>query len=397
MCPLSPAWPGKKAIYLSIQISISNQPMSDFSVTNPEYGEFLAKLTHRVQSARMAAGRAVNRELVALYWDIGRDIVEKQRTQGWGNAVVERLGTDLRREFPGVTGFSADNLWRMRQFYLEGTGTEFLALFDSSAVGSFLEQLVPERQVAAVRELMALVPWGHHVELLKKVKTPDARLFYLREIARFGWSRAVLLHQIKASTFERSLREKKTHNFELALPDDMADQAEEMLKSRYNLEFLGMKQRMRERDLEQRLIERVQQFILELGYGFCYIGRQYRLALGEKEYFVDLLFYHRFLKALVAVDLKVRGFEPEHAGKMDFYLNVLNEKERASDDRPSIGIILCAEKNDVEVEFALKSKTNPIGVAEYRLQDNLPAEFKGKLPTAKQLADVVRGALPGDK
>ena len=385
--------------------------MSDFFVTNPGYPEFLAELTRRVQSARVAAGRAVNRELVTLYWDIGRGIVEKQRTQGWGNAVVEKLGTDLRRKFPGVTGFSSDNLWRMRQFYLEGTSAEFLALLPSSPAGPFLEQAVPETEedgkieileqavpempVQAARELMALVPWGHHVELMKKVKSPDARLFYLRETARFGWSRAVLLNQVKGGTFERSLREKKTHNFEVVLPDDMAEQAEEMLKSRYNLEFLGLKQRMRERDLEQRLIERVQQFILELGYGFCFIGRQYRLALGEKEYFVDLLFYHRFLKALVAVDLKVRGFEPEHAGKMDFYLNVLNEKERAPDDRPSIGIILCAEKNDVEVEFALKSKTNPIGVAEYRLQDDLPAEFKGKMPTAQQLADVVRGAMPG--
>lgn len=384
--------------------------MKDFSVTSPGYREFLAELTRRVQSARVVAGRAVNRELVTLYWDIGRGIVEKQRIQGWGNAVVEKLGTDLRRKFPGVTGFSSDNLWRMRQFYLESTSAEFLALLHSSPAGSFLEQAVPETEgggkieileqavpempVQAARELMALVPWGHHVELMKKVKLPDARLFYLRETARFGWSRAVLLNQVKAGTFERSSREKKTHNFELALPDDMAEQAEEMLKSRYNLEFLGLKQRMRERDLEQRLIERVQQFILELGYGFCFVGRQYRLTLGEKEYFVDLLFYHRLLKALVAVDLKVRGFEPEHAGKMDFYLNVLNEKERASDDRPSIGIILCAEKSDVEVEFALKSKANPIGVAEYRLQDDLPPEFKGKLPTARQLAEVVSQAMP---
>jgi hypothetical protein len=151
---------------------------------------------------------------------------------------------------------------------------------------------------------------------------------------------------------------------------------------------------MRERELEDKLIGRLQHFILELGYGFCFVGRQYRLALGQKEYFVDLLFYHRFLKTLVAFDLKVTAFEPEFAGKMDFYLNLLNEKERAPDDRPSIGIILCAEKDDVEVEFALKSKTNPIGVAEYQLQSKLPAEFRGKLPTAKQLADVVREVRP---
>ncbi len=188
------------------------------------------------------------------------------------------------------------------------------------------------------------------------------------------------------------MKEKKTHNFALALPEHFAEQAGEMLKSRYNLEFLGIGRAMKERELEDRLISRLQQFILELGYGFCFVGRQYRLALGQKEYFVDLLFYHRFLKALVAFDLKVGPFEPEHAGKMDFYLNLLNEKERAPDDQPSIGIILCAEKDDVEVEFALKTKANPIGVAEYHLQPRLPAEFKGRLPTAKQLADAVRKA-----
>lgn len=390
--------------------------MNDFFVTNPGYREFLAELTRRVQSARVAAGRAVNRELVTLYWDIGRNIVEKQHARGWGNAVVERLASDLRSEFPGMTGFSSRSVWEMKRFYITWSAPELLQqlvaeLASEAKTGGagFLQQAVAEltpvtgralkRKLPGLlpelaRLLVAGVPWGHHVLLLGKIKETSSLLFYLRETARFGWSRAVLLNQIKADTFGRSLREKKTHNFEMALPDDMAEQAEEMLKSRYNLEFLGLKQRMRERDLEQRLIERVQQFILELGYGFCFIGRQYRLALGQKEYFVDLLFYHRFLKALVAVDLKVREFEPEHAGKMDFYLNVLNEKERAPDDRPSIGIILCAEKNDVEVEFALKSKTNPIGVAEYRLQDDLPAEFKGKLPTAQQLADVVRRALP---
>ena len=248
-----------------------------------------------------------------------------------------------------------------------------------------------------MRDLLVGVPWGHHVELLKKAKPLAARLYYLRATARFGWSRAVLLNQIKAGAYERAVKEKKTHNFPLALPEYLAEQADEMMKSRYSLEFLGIESAMKERKLEDRLIERLQHFILELGYGFCFVGRQYRLALGRKEYFVDLLFYHRFLKALVAFDLKVRPFEPEHAGKMDFYLNLLNDKERAPDDRPSIGIILCAEKDDVEVEFALKTKTNPIGVAEYQLQARLPAELKGRLPTAKQLADAVREVIPPRK
>ncbi len=232
------------------------------------------------------------------------------------------------------------------------------------------------------------------MELLKKVKAPAARLYYLRATAQLGWSRNVLLNQIKAGAYERAVKEKKTHNFDISLPEHFAEQAGEMMKSRYNLEFLGIAAAIKERDLENRLTTHLQQFILELGYGFCFVGRQYRLALGRKEYFVDLLFYHRFLKALVAFDLKIGAFEPEHAGKMDFYLNLLNEKERAPDDQPSIGIILCAEKDDVEVEYALKTKANPIGVAEYELQSNLPAQLKGRLPTARQLTEALREALP---
>jgi predicted nuclease of restriction endonuclease-like (RecB) superfamily len=380
----------------------------------PDYAAFLSEVKGRIQSARISAGRAVNRELVMLYWDIGSGIVEKQQVAGWGESVVERLAADLRAEFPDMRGFSSFNVWRMRQLYVEYSGNEFLA----QAVPElrrlkFLAQPVPEMEPSipapspernppeilaqAVRELVSSVPWGHHVELMKKVKDPAARLYYLRATAQCGWSRSVLLNQIKAGAYERAVKEKKTHNFGLALPEHFAEQADEMLKSRYNLEFLGLARPMKERELEDRLISRLQQFILELGYGFCFVGRQYRLVLGKKEYFVDLLFYHRFLKALVAFDLKIGEFEPEHAGKMDFYLNLLNEKERGPDDGPSIGIILCAEKDDVEVEFALKTKTNPIGVAEYQLQEKLPTEFKGKLPSAKQLAEVVREVLPGPK
>jgi predicted nuclease of restriction endonuclease-like (RecB) superfamily len=383
----------------------------------PDYTSFLTEVKGRIQTARLQAGRAVNRELVMLYWDIGCGIVEKQQTAGWGDSVVERLAADLRAEFPDMRGFSSANIWRMRQLYELHSCPEFLAQvaremtreesggFLSQVVrelekagGSLiLEQPVPELLAQVARELASLLPWWHHVELMGKVKEPAARLYYLRATAQFGWSRSVLLNQIKGQAYERAVKEKKTHNFELALPEHLAEQADEMLKSRYNLEFLGIARPMKELELEERLISRLQQFILELGYGFCFVGRQYRLALGKKEYFVDLLFYHRFLKALVAFDLKIGEFEPEHAGKMDFYLNLLNEKERGPDDRPSIGIILCAEKDDVEVEFALKTKANPIGVAEYELQETLPAEFKGKLPTAKQLADVAREFLPAPR
>ena len=324
------------------------------------------------------------------------------------------VAEDLQKEFPAMAGFSQANIWRMRQFHMLYSSDAILAQavreLKSRVPGqeapSFLEQAVPEGTKAptgsaespnlaqVVRDLVAAVPWGHHVLLLGKTKSAPELLYYIRATARFGWSRNVLLNQIKAGAYERAVTERKTHNFPLALPEYLAEQAEEWMKSSYNLEFLGIRREIKERQLEDRLLERLREFILELGYGFCFVGRQHRLVLGRKEYFIDLLFYHRFIKALVAFDLKVGPFEPEYAGKMDFYLNLLNDKERAPDDHPSIGIILCAEKDNLEVEFALKSKTNPIGVAEYHLQSRLPPELKGKLPSARQLMDVVRPILP---
>ena len=379
------------------------------AVSHPDYPAFLAVLKERIVHARTTAARAVNRELALLYWDIGRAIVEKQQLLGWGESVIDRLSTDLQDAFPRTTGFSPRNMRDMKRFYLAYSDESiWRQLVAKLSKGISLDNNQNWRQAVAnldespatidfLRQLLAQVPWGQHLLILNTLTDPAARLFYLHATAQLGWSRSVLLNQIKARAYERAVKEKKTHNFALALPEHFAEQADEMMNSRYSLEFLGISQPMKERELEDRLIERLQRFILELGYGFCFIGRQYRLALGRKEYFVDLLFYHRFLKALVAFDLKIGSFEPEHAGKMDFYLNLLNEKERAPDDQPSIGIILCAEKDDIEVEFALKTKNNPIGVAEYQLQAKLPAEFKGRLPTAKQLADAVREVLPARK
>ena len=370
-----------------------------------DYPAFLAALKERILHARTSAARAVNRELVGLYWDIGRGIVEKQRTAGWGDAVVERLGADLRAAFPDMSGFSPRNIWDMRRFYTAYADSNFLSQavreMAQSRKPPILRQAVAEsksgRQEQFLRQLVAEIPWGHHLLVLNKLTDPASRLYYLRATARFGWSRNVLLNQIKAGAYERAVAEKKMHNFPLALPEYLAEQADEAMKSSYSLEFLGIKRAVKERRLEDRLISRLQQFILELGYGFCFVGRQHRLAAGRREFFVDLLFYHRFLKALVAFDLKIGPFEPEHAGKMDFYLNLLNDRERAPDDQPSIGIILCAEKDDVVVEYALRTKGNPIGVAEYRLRSSLPARFKGRLPTVKQLADAVRDMVPPEK
>lgn len=358
-----------------------------------DYPAFLAAIRDRIEQARVWVIRSASRETVLLYWDIGRAIAEKQTHAGWGDAVVEKLSRDLARDFPGARGFSPRNLWRMSQFYLAHTTPEFL----SHAVTEFGIKGSAKKLSQAVREFLATVPWGHHANALAKVTDPGAKFYYVRATAQLGWTRDVLLNQIKAQAYERAVTEKKTHNFPAALPEHLAEQADEIVKSRYDFGFLGIGQAVKERELEDRLIDALQAFILELGYGFCFIGRQFRLTTGRKEYFIDLLFYHRFLKALVAFELKIGPFEPEHAGQMDFYLNLLNEKERAPDDAPSIGIILCAEKDDIDVEFALKSKTNPIGVAAYQLSSKLPSKLKGRLPSAKQLADVVREHLPARK
>jgi predicted nuclease of restriction endonuclease-like (RecB) superfamily len=358
-----------------------------------QYAEVLASIKARIQQARITAAQAVNRELVLLYWDIGLVIADKQREAAWGDSVVERLAADLRVAFPNLRGFSTANIWRVRQLYQTFTSREFIAQV-ARELGAIPKGTDKAEYLAqAVRDLIGRIPWGHLVLLLGRADDPAAQLYYLQATAKFGWSRNVLQTQIKAKAYERAVLEKKTHNFPVALPEHLAEQADEIMKSRYNLEFLGIGKPVKERELEDRLITHLQQFLLELGYGFCFVGRQHKLTLGRKEYFVDLLFYHRHLKALVAFELKVGAFEPEHAGQLDFYLNLLNEKERGPDDQPSIGIILCAEKDDIEVEFALKSKSNPIGVAEYQLSPKLPAQYKGRLPTAAQLSALVRQTL----
>ncbi|NEZ64005.1 DUF1016 domain-containing protein [Leptolyngbyaceae cyanobacterium CCMR0082] len=332
------------------------------------YQDFLRAIKSQVVQSRVGAARAVNRSLIEFYWSFGQLIVERQEALGWGKAVVERLSADLKQEFPEIKGFSPQNLWLIRQFY-----TEY-------------------QQTPNLQQLVGEIPWGHNILIMQRIKDEAARHYYLEATARLGWTRNVLLNQIKAGAYEVSLQDK-SHNFKAVLPEYLAEQAEETLKSQYSLEFLGIAQAVHERELERNLIARLKDFLIELGYGFCFIGNQYRLALGDNEYFLDLLFYHRFLKCLVAIELKTGRFRPEYAGKMDFYLEVLNDQERAPDDNPTIGIILCAEKDRLEVEFSLKSKANPIGVATYQLYPEVPEEYQGMLPTDDDWRKLLESAL----
>ncbi|MCY4361312.1 MAG: PDDEXK nuclease domain-containing protein [Gammaproteobacteria bacterium] len=372
--------------------------MPDKLIPSPDYATWLGELKSRIQSAHTSAARSVNRELILLYWDIGRGIVEKQEVLGWGESVIDRLSGDLRQAFPETKGFSPRNLRDMKRLFSAYSNARIwrqpvaeLPVMEMPASNrrQVVAKLKESEVIEKLRQLIAEIPWGHNLLILNKLSEPNKRLYYIYTSFRCGWTRSVLLNQIKADAYGRSLAEGKAHNFPVALPEHLAEQAEEALKSSYNLEFLGIGREIKELELENRLIEKLKGFILELGYGFCFVSRQHRLLAGNKEYLVDLLFYHRYLKCLVAIELKIGEFKPEFAGKMDFYLNVLNETERASDDNPSIGIILCAEKDDVVVEFALKSKTNPIGVAEYQLKPTLPKELKGKLPTAKELGEAI--------
>jgi predicted nuclease of restriction endonuclease-like (RecB) superfamily len=339
------------------------------SFLSKDYKSFLEEIKSRIQSARASVARRINKELIKLYWDIGNTIVDRQKKYGWGKSVIEKLAEDLKLEFENTEGFSSRNLWYMRCFYLE---------YKTEPI---LQQLVAE------------IPWGHNILIFTKVKDGKAREYYLKSAAKFGWSRNVLLNQIRANAYKMAKSILKQHNFPKTLPVHLAEQADESLKSVYNLDFLGITKPVLERELEKRLIERVKHFILELGYGFTFIGNQYHLALGKNEYYVDLLFFNRRLKCLIAIELKTGRFEPEYAGKMDFYLRLLNEQVKLKDENPSIGIILCAEKDNIVVEYALRSAKHPIGVAEYRLTKKLPKKLKKALPTPEQLKKQIAEEL----
>lgn len=335
--------------------------MSKTLTNGAAYTQFLATIKARIQTAKVSASRAVHKELIDLYWSIGRDIVEKQELLGWGKSVVERLSKDLKKTFPGSGGYSTQNLWYMRQFYLE------------------------YREDTNLQQLVGEIPWGQNILILQRVKDSEVREYYLRATAEMGWSRHILLNQIKASAYERHHLNAKQHNFVKTLPGHLAEQADKTMKDTYVLDFLGITRPVVERELENRMVAAIKDVLLELGCGFSFLGNQYRIKAGGNEYFIDLLFYHRRLKCLVAIELKAGPFRPEYAGKMNFYLNLLDDYVKEEGENHSIGIILCADRNHFEVEYALRGIQKPVGVAEYRLTAKLPHNLAGKLPDAKTL------------
>lgn len=327
------------------------------------YAQLLVEIKERVRTAQYTALRAVNKELVALYWDIGRMIVERQKDAGWGKAVVERLATDLREEFPGIQGFSVQNLWYMRQFYAAYHGH------------------------AKLQPLVGEISWAKHLVILSKCKSDLEREFYIRMTRKFGWSKSVLIHQIENQSYEKTLLNQT--NFDRAVTPAIRNQAKLAVKDEYTFDFLELGDEHGERELERAITARIGRFLQEMGGRFAFVGSQYRLEIGGKEFFIDLLLYHRPLKCLVAVELKIGEFEPEFVGKMQFYLAALDDQARQPEENPSIGIILCKQKNRTIVEYALRVAGKPIGVATYRIFKRLPKDLKKQLPTPEQVAGLL--------
>ena len=332
-----------------------------------DYGATLKTIKQRVLRERVRVVLAANSAMVLLYWDIGRLILERQTGEGWGAKVIDRLARDLRQSFPDMQGFSSRNLLFMRRF-----AEEF-------------------RDAAIVKQLVSQLPWGHVIRLVQRVKEPEAREWFMREAIRQGWSRSVLEIQLLGNAYQR--RGKAITNFETALPLAESRRAAEVFKDPYLFDFLGNTDLVRERQVEQALVDHIQRFMLELGSGFAFVGRQVHLLVGGEEFFLDLLFYHLKLRCFVVIELKAVPFEPAFVGQINLYLSAVDDQMRHPQDQPTIGLLLCRSKQQVVVEYALRDLKKPIGVAgwEATLGKDLPAAFKGSLPTVEELEAELGG------
>lgn len=332
----------------------------DTSLTSAEYLDFRDEITKRIRSAQYEALKAVNKEMINLYWEIGKRITEQQKALGWGRSVVENLSKDIQKEFPGIKGFGVSNMWNMARFYAEYQSNEIL------------------------QPLVGEISWSKHIVILTKCKETQQRQFYILATKKYGWTKDVLIHKIELKAYESFLLGQS--NFDTTLPDKVRNQAVLAVKDEYTLDFLSLGAEHSEYELEQSIVKNIRSFLMEFGTDFSFIGNQYRLEVDGREFFIDLLLYNRRLQAMVAVELKVGEFKPEYKGKMEFYLNVLNETVKLPHENPAIGIIICKSKSRMIVEYALKTSAMPIGVATYSLSSELPEAYKELLPASEDIA-----------
>jgi len=327
------------------------------------YLQTLETLKSKIKSAQIKAVLSVNAQLVILYWEIGETILKRQQTEGWGSKVIANLSKDLTSTFPNMTGFSERNLKYMRKF----------------------AQTYPDFTI--VQEVLAQITWYHNIALLDKLSIVDERIWYAKQTIEHGWSRNILVHQIESKLYERQFLAEKTNNFALTLPPIQSDLANELMKDTYNFEFLTMSEQAKELEIENALLKNVTKFLLELGKGFAFIGEQYHLEVGGQDYYIDLLFYNTKLHCYVVLELKIGDFKPEYTGKVNFYLNAVDDIVKTKEDNPSIGIILCKSKNKIVTEYALKNISKPIGISEYTITQTISEDLRSKLPTQEEFEE----------
>lgn len=364
-------------------------PDSHLPVAPADYFSLLEEIKQRVHRAQVRASLAANGELIAMYWDIGRLILSRQAKEGWGTKVIDRLSADLQHAFPGRQGFSPRNLKYMRTFANAWPQARFVHPSDAQLEPAAFVQAalapIPETPPSIVQAALAQLPWYHHIALLDKLKSTEDRLWYAAKAVEHGWSRSTLALQIQSGLHQRQGR--AVTNFQKTLPPAHSDLAQALTKDPYLFDFLTLTEAANERAIEDGLLAHVEKFLLELGAGFALVGRQVHLEIGDQDFYLDLLFYHWKLRCFVVIDLKAREFTPEAAGKMNFYLSAVDDLYRQPDDQPTIGLILCREKNRILAEYALRDMHKPIGVSDYvtRLVETLPKTLKGAVPTIQEI------------
>ena len=376
------------------------------SLPATDYGQLLTEVKSRIQLRQTRAVVAANAELIRLYWDVGQILAGRQEEEGWGALIIPKLSRELRNELPELKGFSERNIKSMLAFFraypeADAIVQQPVAQLPSVAdAGDSRPQAKVQQPVAlssgrrsSQTEVLWLVPWGHHLLLLQKLKELEIRVWYMEQVLQHGWSRNVLTLMINSEAHKR--QGKLVSNFKLRLPSPQSDLAQQSLKDPYIFDFLTLTEPFKERELETGLLEHLQSFLIELGHGFAFVGRQYKVEIGDEDLYIDLLFYHLRLRCFIVIDLKRGKFKPEYAGKMNFYLNVVNDKLRHQNDAETIGLILCQDKDSVAAEYALRGVQNPIGVSDYQLTKALPQELQSSLPSIEDIeAELAGGHAP---
>jgi predicted nuclease of restriction endonuclease-like (RecB) superfamily len=372
--------------------SAAFQRRTELTTDLTHYADLLGDIKARIRQAQIKATLSANAEMILMYWDIGRLIHQRQQLEGWGTGVIPRLAADLKNELPEVKGFSERNIGYMIRFAHEYGASPILqqpvaklpgSSTKSEKVPQPVAQMAPNDLSTNLQQLVAKIPWGHNIMLMEKVKELSARLWYMQQTIEQGWSRDTLGQMIKNRAHKR--QGEAVTNFQQSLPSPQSDLARQLLKDPYIFDFLTIEEPFHERELETGLVRHLERFLLELGQGFAFVGRQYRLEVSDKEFYIDLLFYHLGLRCFVVIELKKGDFKPEYAGKMNFYCSVVDDKLRHETDQLTIGLILCQTKDRILAEYALRDINKPIGVSDYELTRALPERLKSALPTIEEI------------